>query len=189
MNVAINVVVRKPSTGEIIATSPIRLCLPPPPTTSQNYKGLKGDLSLRLSTALSLTNLKLVATLLLFRGLQANEHRGALHEDSGSLVIQTMYYTQCYLNLWLHCLMWYLAKNGVLVHVTELWRDWWFTLSDSSFCLGFGGYDTFLSAPDVPRILVDGAVTGKLSHACNVLDNHLQPFLAILEWTQGLQFN
>ena len=62
-----------------------------------------------------------------------------------------MYYTQCYLNLWLHCLMWYLLKNGVLVHVTELWHDWWFTLLDGSFCLGFGGYDTFLSAPDVPR--------------------------------------
>ena len=104
INVAINVVVRKPCTGEIIATSPSDCaCLLPPHLPK--LQRVEGDLSLRLSTALSLTNLKLVATLLLFRGLQANEHRGALHEDSGSLVIQTMYYTQCYLNLWLHCLM------------------------------------------------------------------------------------
>lgn len=38
-----------------------------------------------------------------------------------------------------------------------------------------------LHAPDLAGILGDGAVTGELTAACNVVDHLLGPFLGVLE--------
>ena len=104
--------------------------------------------------------------------MQTKQQKGRRKpENKASYTCYELTHNAIYQYLWLQC-----HVNEILLHVTELQQlrhDCWFTVLDGSFLLGFGGYDALLSVPDVLCVFVDGTVTGKLAHCCNVLDNHL----------------